>query len=340
MEDGSNEFVLTKKQSMKKRRLILPIICLTFFTLLLAACSGSNQKSDSRDVKGVIGITIMSSENPFFNVLAKAAEAKAKENGYEVQILSGDNDPDKQDRQVKDFISKKVSAIIISPCNAHAIGASIKSANQAGIPVFMADTGCTDPTAKVVSTIATANYQGGLQAGEGMIELLGGKGGEVLVLDFKPAESCLQRVAGFKEVVNEYNEKNPEARIEIVKELQSGGRRDIANQSTSDALQAHPNLAAIFAINDPAALGAYAALEKAGRQDEVDIIGFDGMPEGKQAIKDGKVYADPIQFPDQIGEMTVQAILDYFDGKEVAPAIDIPTYLYKKADADKDQTLN
>ena len=49
-------------------------------------------------------------------------------------------DPDKQDRQIKDFIAKKVSAIIISPCNAHAVGASIKSANQAGIPVFMADT--------------------------------------------------------------------------------------------------------------------------------------------------------------------------------------------------------
>ncbi|MGI9541692.1 MAG: substrate-binding domain-containing protein [Cyclobacteriaceae bacterium] len=308
--------------------------------VFLSSCTENGNTEQTNNSKGTIGITIMSSENPFFNVLAKSAEAEANKYDYQVEILSGDNDPDKQDRQVKDFIAKKVSAIIIAPCNAHAIGASIKSANQAGIPVFMADTGCTDSTAQVVSTITTANYEGGLQAGEAMVEILGGKGGEVLVLDFKVAESCLKRVAGFKKVINDYNQKNPNTQIEIVKELESGGRRDVANQSTSDALQAHPKLAAIFAINDPAALGAYAALEKVGRQNEIKIIGFDGMPEGKQAIKEGKIYADPIQFPDKIGQMTVQAIAKYFEGEEVESSINIDTYLYKKEDADSDPLLN
>ena len=31
------------------------------------------------------------------------------------------------------------------------------------------------------------------------------------------------------------------------------------------------------------------------------IIGFDGQPEGKKAIRDGKIYADPIQFPARMG---------------------------------------
>ena len=310
------------------------------FQLLFIGCAGNSGETATSQSKGLIGITIMSSENPFFNVLSKNAEAEALKYGYTSEILSGDNDPDKQDRQVKDFIAKKVAAIIISPCNAHAIGAAIKSANKAGIPVFMADTGCTDETAEVVSTIATANYEGGLQAGKGMVELLGGKGGEILVLDFKTAESCLKRVAGFKKVIKEYNEKNPTAQIEIVSELKSGGRRDVANQSTSDALQAHPNLKAIFAINDPAALGAYAAMEKVGKHKDIKIIGFDGMPEGKKAIKEGKIYADPIQFPDKIGQITVQTMMKYFDGEQVEKNIDIPTYLYKKADADKDPLLN
>jgi len=307
--------------------------------LFLIGCSNNSDDPNSSKSKGLIGLTVMSSENPFFNVLAKAAEAEAQKNGFDMEILSGDNDPEKQDRQIKDFIAKKVAAIIISPCNAHAIGASIKSANQAGIPVFMADTGCTDETAEVVSTIETANFEGGIQAGKGMIELLGEQGGEILILDFKAAESCLKRVAGFKQVIQAHNEGNPEARIKIVSELNSGGRRDIGNQSTSDALQAHPNLKAIFAINDPAALGAYAALEKAGKQNDIQIIGFDGMPEGKQAIKDGKIYADPIQFPDKIGQMTVQTIMKYFEGEEVQAKIEIPTYLYKKSDADKDPVL-
>ena len=314
------------------------LACIMVISLYLGlGCSPTTQENSKS--KRTVGITIMSSENPFFNVLSKAAADEANKYGYQAEVLSGDNDPDKQDRQIKDFIAKRVDAIIISPCNAHAIGASIKSANAAGIPVFMADTGCTDTTAQVVSTITTANYEGGRQAGVAMIELLGGKGGEILVLDFKEAESCLKRVAGFKEVVNTYNEENPNAQIEIVSELKSGGRRDIGNQSTSDALQAHPNLAAIFAINDPAALGAYAALEKVGKQGQIQIIGFDGMPEGKQAIKEGKIYADPIQFPDKIGKMTVQTMMEYFDGVEVDPSIFINTYLYKQEDAEKDESL-
>ena len=144
---------------MINRTRYLPWFCLVLFTLMHVGCG-----NESSSTRALIGITVMSSENPFFNVLANAAAAEAKIHGYASEILSGDNDPDKQDRQIKDFVAKKVSAIIISPCNAHAIGASIKSANAAGIPVFMADTGCTDESAEVVSTIETANYDGGMQA--------------------------------------------------------------------------------------------------------------------------------------------------------------------------------
>jgi len=99
-------------------------------------------------------------------------------------------------------------------------------------------------------------------------------------------------------------------------------------------------LAGIFAHNDPAALGAYAALEKVYRQGEVKIIGFDGMPEAKMAIRDGKIYADAIQFPDKIGVQTIQAMIKYFDGKEVESLISIDTYLYRREDAEKDYLMN
>jgi ribose transport system substrate-binding protein len=82
-----------------------------------------------------------------------------------------------------------------------------------------------------------------------------------------------------------------------------------------------------------------AAIEKAGKTGRIAVVGFDGMPEGKQAIKDGKVYADPIQFPDQIGRQTIEAIAKYLAGEELLKEILIPTTLYKKADADKDPTL-
>jgi ribose transport system substrate-binding protein len=110
-------------------------------------------------------------------------------------------------------------------------------------------------------------------------------------------------------------------------------------KATEDLLQSHPDLNGLFAINDPSALGALAALEKAGKLGQVKIVGFDGMPEGKAAIKAGKIYADPIQFPDRIGQMAVQNIVKYLAGDDVPKETLIPTQLYRKADADKDTTL-
>jgi ribose transport system substrate-binding protein len=106
-----------------------------------------------------------------------------------------------------------------------------------------------------------------------------------------------------------------------------------------DALQAFPDLRGVFAINDPAALGARAALEKAGKTEQVTIIGFDGQPEGRQAIRDGKIYADPIQFPDKMGVQIVESIVRWSKGESLPPQMLIPTSLYRKADAERDPTI-
>ena len=48
---------------------------------------------------------------------------------------------------MRDFISQGVSAIIIAPTDHYGIGEVIKEANAKNIPVFTADTGCTDQSA-------------------------------------------------------------------------------------------------------------------------------------------------------------------------------------------------
>jgi ribose transport system substrate-binding protein len=166
-----------------------------------------------------------------------------------------------------------------------------------------------------------------------MFEALGEGGGKVVILDFKQAESCLQRVKGFKEAIEERNRDRQYGRIEVVAELPGDGKKDQGLRCAEDALQAHTDLAGIFAINDPSALGARAALEKAGKADRVKIIGFDGQPEGLEAVNEGLIFADPIQFPDRIGRMTVETIVRYFAGEEVNPSQLIPTALYRKGAA-------
>ncbi len=302
------------------------------------AVDSSQPAASASNAQGTIGVSLLTLDNPFFKVIGDSITAEGKKHGYETVVVSGDKDVAKQGNQIKDFIVKKVSAIVLSPCDSKSIIPVIQEANAAGIPVFTVDIPCNEPGVKIVTQIATDNEGGGREAGQAMIEALGEAGGKIAVLHFKQAESCQLRVKGFMEVIRTHNASG-KAKIDVVTELESGAAKDLGYKAAEDALQAHPDLRGIFAINDPAALGARAAVEKAGKT-QVLIIGFDGQPEGKQAIKDGKIYADPIQFPDQMGIRMVDAILRHSKGETLPAQMLIPTRLYRKSDAQKDPTLH
>ncbi len=315
------------------------LLQLSLAALLLAACGKKDSSTEATaPSRGVIGASLLTLENPFFKIIGDHLSAEAKRRGYEAVIVSADKDIAKQGNQVKDFIVQKVSAIVLSPADPKSVVPIIQEANAAGIPVFTVDIPCHEPGVEIVTQIATDNYGGGKEAGKAAIELIGATGGKVAILHLKQAQSCILRVQGFREVIDAHNAEG-KSRIDIVAELDGGGARDIGYKAAEDALQSHPDLRVIFAINDPSALGARAALEKAGRQDQIALIGFDGLPEGRQAIKEGKIYADPVQFPEQMGTGVVDAIVRHFKGETLPPEMLIPTRLYKKADADADPGL-
>lgn len=289
--------------------------------------------------RGIIGASLLTLQNPFFKVIGDQLAAEAAKNGYQTLVVSADNDVARQSNQVKDFIVKRCAAIVLSPADSKSIVPVIQEANAAGIPVFTVDIPCNETGVKIATQISTDNLGGGREAGQAMIEALAGKPAKVGVLDLKQVESCILRVKGFKEVIAKHNQDKPAAKIEIVAELDGGGAKDKGFKAAEDMLQAHPEMTGIFAINDPSALGARAALEKAGRADQVVIIGFDGQPEGKQAIKEGKIYADPIQFPDRMGVEIVRAIVRHSKGEVLPPQTLIPTALYRKADGQADPAL-
>jgi ribose transport system substrate-binding protein len=317
-------------------------LCLLLAAAWLAGCGkgtdGGTPANKGKDgaARRTIGVSVLTMTNPFFKVIADTITSEAGKHGYEVLVVDPNEDPPRQQNQVKDFIVKKVDAIVLCPCDSKAIGPAIKEANDAGIPVFTADIACLAPGAKVVCHVATDNYGGGYKAAEAIIELVGEAGGKVQVLGYPAVESCILRVKGFTEVIEQHNRSGKGGKIEIVPELNGGGSRDKGQQAAQDALVRHRDLRAIFAINDPSALGARVAVEQAKKTEQVKIVGFDGQPEGKEAIRDGKIYADPIQFPDKIGRETVKAIVGYFAGEDVPREILIPTALYRKADAVKE----
>jgi len=313
-----------------KKHFILTILTI-LFCLLPASIAAPAKK------KATIGVSLLTMTNPFFRELGDAMKEEAANHQMEVILTAGEFDPAKQHHQVSDFITRRVDAIVLSPCDSKSIGTAIAEANKAGIPVFTVDIAALASGAKVVSHVATDNFGGGKMAAIAMIEALGGSG-KVAILDHPEVESVILRVKGF-EAELAARKKEGSAGIQVVAKLPGGGAKDKSFKATEDVMQAHPDLRGIFASNDPAALGAVAALEKAGKLGQVKIVGFDGMPEGKQAIKAGKIYADPIQFPDRLGRESVQGIVKYLAGDDVPPTVLIPTALYRKKDGEADPKL-
>lgn len=288
----------------------------------------------------VIGVSVLTTTNPFFNQLSGAIVEEAAKHNYKVIVASGELNPQKQDEQVDDFITKQVNAIVLCPCDSKAVGATIQKANRAGIPVFTADIASLAEQGEVVCHVATDNLDGGRAAAKAVIEMLGGKG-KIAVLNHPRIESAILREQGFKEEIEQFNQERggQQSGIEIATTLPGGGDRKISFDAAKDILQTYPDLDGLFAINDPSALGAAEALKAEIEAGRIRIVGFDAQTEARKAIKEGTLYATIVQYPEKIGSTVADAVHQYLVGKDVQPEILIPVTIYRKADADADPTL-
>ena len=316
---------------MFSRRRILTIMSLFVafgFMSLGLSCSDKHEQS-----KGKIGVTCMDLTNPFFKLIANVMEEEAAKYGYEVVALSGQMDPAKQNNQLADFAAQGYDAVFLNPVDSKAVVEGVKKACQAGIPVFTYDVQVQDEQAKkmIVSHIGSDNYQGGRLAAESMIKVTGDNG-KIAIIGYPEISSCILRVKGFKDYLKEH-----ESKLKIVTELSGKGNRPDGYTVATDILQAHPGIVGIFAINDPSALGAYAAVVKAGKTDQITIVGFDASPAGKQAVCEKKLFDSPQQFPRKMAKGTVEAFIKYLNGEEVPKNIFIPCRHYYYEDSLKDE---
>ena len=180
----------------------------------------------------------------------------------------------------------------------------------------------------VVAHIASDNVQGGAQAGKLMCAGLPKGTGAVAIIDEPEVTSVQDRVKGFKQALAQNC-----ANAKIVADISGGGERAKASSVMEDLLQSHKDLKGVFGINDDSALGAAKAIQAAGLSGKIVVVGYDATPEAQSAIKNGQMYGDAIQHPDQIGSITIETIHDYFGGKTPPKKIAVDVGQFTKADA-------
>ena len=275
--------------------------------LFAAGCGGGG--GDAADRPRVVGASLLTQTHVFYQDMVAAMREEAPQHNLSLRLQFAEFDSRRQNDQIETFIAQGVDAILIAPTDSSGVAPVIAEARAKGIPVFTTDIAAHG--ADVVSHIASENERGGELLAAYLAELLGGEG-KVVIIDHPSVASVQDRTRGFERELA----KHPGMRI--VQRVPGEGQRDKALRAAQDILQAHPDLDAIFGINDDSALGALAAVEAAGLQDRIVIVGFDGTPEAAAAIAAGKALkADAVQYPRKIGRKNLEIIAAYLRGEPV-----------------------
>ncbi|MBM7716110.1 ribose transport system substrate-binding protein [Bacillus thermophilus] len=326
---------------MKKRLIIIMVVSALF---MISACSSNNKagsKGDSdksRDSGQVkIGVVLMALNSEYWKLHMAGAKEAAKELGVEIEILGPAEETlyEEQVKMVEDLISANVNGLVIAPSLPEAILPALEKANSENIPVVLADAN-VDAFDNRVTFIGTENYEAAFKGGEFIRDQLD-KGDKVLIVRGQMgAKVHDERTQGFQDALKDKNITF------IVQDAQSD--RVKAVNIVENALTVDSNIKAIFATSDEMALGSFKGLENKDSQD-IPLIGFDGTPDGLQAVADGKLIANIAQDPYQMGYLGVESAYKAIKGEKVEKRIDSGTEVYTKDNVEKriaevDQYLN
>jgi len=248
--------------------------------------------------KKLIVIITASLDNPFFVTMAKTAEKRAQELGYDTLVASHNDDAKKQDELVDTAIARKASAIIFDNAGADVTIAAVKKAKAAGIPSFMVDREINS-TGDAVSQIVSNNYQGAVLGAQEFVRLMGEKGDYVELVGKESDTNAGIRSKGYHSVIDKY------PNMKMVARQSANWSQTEAFQKMETILQANPNIKGVICGNDTMALGAAAAL-KAAKRSDVIVVGFDGSPDVVAAIRQGDIKATVLQPIVQLSLMAVE----------------------------------
>jgi ribose transport system substrate-binding protein len=255
----------------------------------------------------------------------EAFQAKAKENGWEVNVVDTKGDVAAAVGRIEDAANQKVSAIVIN-VDPSQVTAGLEAAKAAGVPVFGMDAGATP---LLVTNVTSNGYSMAADTASYVTNRLGGKGNVVMfVFDaFPPVQ---QRGV----IADAIFKNNPDIKIldRVTPDVQDGGIAD-SRAKMEAILAANPDkgsISAVWAAWDQPALGALQAIEAAGRGGEgIVITGIDANPQAREAIgKGGNFEASMAQDFKGIGGTVAEVVKRHLAGEKIKQGvIYVPTKL-------------
>jgi fructose transport system substrate-binding protein len=268
----------------------------------------------------IVGLITKTNTNPFFVKMKEGFEAKAKELGLTPQSYAGkfDGDNDGEVRAIEQLIAAGAKGILLVPSDSTAILPTVEKARKAGVLVITLDTPL-DPITAADANFATDNFKAGELIGQWAKGTLGDKAAsaKIATLDLAPNEPTVDYLrhngflTGFGIKVKDPKHYAASDTPQIVGSDVTKGATEGGRQAMENILQKTDHIDLVYAINEPAAYGGYAALKAAGKEKGVLFVAVDGGCQGVKWVKDGILGATSQQYPLLMAADGVEAVAEY-----------------------------
>lgn len=269
------------------------------------------------------------------NAGAVKAERELNSQGLNVKVIwkgpLREDDRDQQIQVVENFMTRRVSGMVLAPLDSQALVKPVANAVQARIPVVIIDSDLKSDN--YVSFVATDNYKGGVLAAEHLGKLLNGKGNVILLRYAVGSASTEAREAGFLDTLKT---KFPDLKL-ISSDQYAGATRETAYQASQNLLNRFGReVDGVFCPNEPSTIAMTKALRDIGKAGgKVKMIGFDAGSQSVADMKAGDVQGLVVQNPVKMGYLGVMTMVKHLQGEKVEKRIDTGVVLVHPENMDQ-----
>jgi inositol transport system substrate-binding protein len=299
---------------------LLKVILTFSFSLLLVSILGCGR---GRKNKLLIGVSYQNLQNEFIINIQDAIRREAKELNIDLIESDCQGKAENQISQVENFIASGVDAIILNPYDKEGSAPAVDIAVREKKPIIVLNS-IVSNLKKANAYVGSDDAEAGRIAAQYMANLLGGKGNYAIIHGPNGHSAEIQRTIGIKEILSKY------PGVRIVFEQSANWDRTQALTLMENWLNTGKKIDAVIAQNDEMALGAYKAIEAAGKRKEVAVIGIDAIQDALRAVAENKLVGTVFQNAEEQGKTAVKLAKDILDGKEISHNYYIPFQLVTK----------
>ncbi|MFP4511175.1 MAG: substrate-binding domain-containing protein [Spirochaetaceae bacterium] len=264
----------------------------------------------------VVVVKAMSPEMEFWRIVRAGIDTAAVEFGIEPRVTGPwlERDIADQIRILNDVIDDRPDGIILAASDYEALAPVASRAVEAGIVLVTIDSAVAGDAA--TSFIATDNRRAGERAGEAMAAVLPPGSSFAIVSHIEEVATSIDRERGALRALGQAGNYN------FLGTSFSENTLEIAYDHTVRLLQDNPDLGGIIGLNETSTLGIARAVRDAGRTADVRVVGFDHSQEEIAFLEQGIIQALIVQKPFNMGYLSLRAMIDLLQDRQVAAFID------------------